>query len=108
MDDARIFKDESAAEVRAARASGLVPNPCSECEGEGRCECGSSTNAPDAATWIDECPKCEGTGNGVCPRCDEQHAYLVAGDGRCEACVGEDAVELVESEEAVEAHQVAA
>ncbi len=72
---------------------GFEANPCATCEGAGACECGSSTNDPDAATYRDECPVCDGTGCAPCQQCGERVSTLVLGTGRCLECVTQAAME---------------
>lgn len=77
----------------------MVPNPCVTCEGRGECMCGTGSNDPDAEEWPDECPDCCGSGNAQCPGCDNPAALLVRGDGRCEGCIAQAAIDAAEEQE---------
>ncbi len=99
------FNEQSDNAFRAALQSGLSANPCLECEGTGEVEAvDGHPNDPNARTYSDDCRACDGEGSGQCPSCSRLFAYVVAGDGRCSECIGEESVEQVEAlEDAAEA-----
>lgn len=100
--EAVAFAEQSFADFAESHRSGLVENPCRQCRGEGHRYYSSNPGNPDGGEFIDECDECGGSGNGICPGCDDLSCFLVAGDGRCAGCVGEAAVELVEAAEEAE------
>lgn len=77
----------------------VVANPCDACQGRGECECGSGPFDPDADVYVDTCPECDGSGDAVCPSCENPAPLLVRGDGRCHGCILQAALELAEAEE---------
>ncbi len=91
------FREQSPAEIQEALRSGLAANTCSECEGAGEVECvDGHPNDPNVRTFVDDCLACGGTGNAPCLSCSALVAFVVAGDGRCSDCIGEESVRQVE------------
>ncbi len=95
----RLNSIESAmVELMGARTvkSDLIPNLCSECQGEGEA---SYSNAhphdPDGIEYRDTCERCHGECFAACPACGVPSESIVYGDGRCAECV---AVDVAESE----------